>query len=353
MWFPAKFVLMSGIAFSLLQSANATPKEQNFSPMKSKPSPVSQAATKPREAAGPGPNVGANQPAITVHGVCEEGERKAAKDSSSCSKVITQEQFDNLVQALNPDAQAIPANARKNLAKTYAEYLAVEAAARKAGMEDTPQFRELMNWTRLRAITELYRRNLQEKYNTSLQEEIDVYYQQHLAEFERVRLVRILVPRENPSAPNKDEFDKKAQEAANAAREHLVQGLNPAQIQKDTYTALDLAAPPATDLGNRRRTDLIPEEAAEVFSLKPGEVSQVETEPKNYLIYKVESKDATPKEQVKNDISREIYQKKFRDAMKSVIDAAPAELNEQYFGVGVPSATPAKGPVAPPTSPAH
>ncbi len=63
------------------------------------------------------------------------------------------------------------------------------------------------------------------------------------------------------------------------------------------------------------------------------------------MIYKLVSKDIKTEEQVKSDITKELYQKHFREAMKAVIDAAPAEFNEQYFGPAMPVATPSTPPV--------
>ena len=73
--------------------------------------------------------------------------------------------------------------AGKTLAQPYVEALAFADAARKAGTEDTEEFREVMFWVRLRTIADLYRGNLQEKYRAPEPEEIDSYYQQHLASF--------------------------------------------------------------------------------------------------------------------------------------------------------------------------
>jgi hypothetical protein len=39
-----------------------------------------------------------------------------------------------------------------------------------------------------------------------------------------------------------------------------------------------------------------------------------------------------PLAEVKAEVARELYKQKFKEAMKSALDAAPAELNEQYFG---------------------
>lgn len=291
----------------------------------------------------------AAKPVITVHGVCEESKATPTADASACTTLITRAEFESLVKALNPAGQPFPSNTLRTLARNYAEFLAVEAAARKAGMEDTPEFRELMNWTRLRAVTDFYRHRLQEKYATPTQEEIDTYYQQHSADYEKVDLIRILVPRENHSALNQQEFEKKARDAAESARASLVKGLDPLQIQKDTYIALGLAAPPHPALGERRRADMLSEEAAEVFSLQVGEVSQVEAESADYVVYKMAGKSMQPKEQVKSDISRMIMQQKFKDAMKAVLDAAPADFDEQYLKPA--QTTPAtKAPASPASS---
>jgi hypothetical protein len=291
------------------------------------------------------------EPVITIRGLCAEGVGSGDHAGNPCNKQITRKEFERLLHALNPGGQSVSPNGRQNLAQAYVEALAFEDAARKAGTEDTEEFREVMFWVRLRAIADLYRRNLQEKYRTPGPEEIDSYYQQHLASFDRVHLLRILVPRENFSGGDKSEFDKKALAAAQAARTRAVNGEALEQIQKDVYARLGLNLPPATDLGTYQRTDFIEKEAADVFSLQPGEVSPLETEIKSYVIYKVASKETLKEDQVKADIIHEIAQQKYRDALKAVMDSAPADFNEQYFGPMAP-----KPPIDPPVvlrRPAH
>lgn len=250
------------------------------------------------------------------------------------------------MNALNSGGQSVSASGRQNLAQAYVEALAFADAARKAGTEDTEEFREVMFWVRLRTIADLYRRNLQEKYRNPEPEEIDSYYQQHMGSFERVHLLRILVPRENFSGGDKSEFDKKALAAAEAARTRAINGEAPEQIQKDVYAALGLERPPATDLGTYKRADFIEKEATDVFSLQPGQVGPLETEIKSYVIYKVASKETLAEAQVKADIIREISQQKYRDALKAVMDSAHADFNEQYFGPMAP-----KPPIDAPTVP--
>jgi parvulin-like peptidyl-prolyl isomerase len=104
------------------------------------------------------------------------------------------------------------------------------------------------------------------------------------------------------------------------------------EVQRKVYSELGLEEPPAVDIGKQRRKDLMAELATELFSLKPGAVSQVQTEPKNFVIYKVLSREIVPEENLKTHISGQLTQRKFKEAMKSLLDSAPVDLNEGYFG---------------------
>jgi hypothetical protein len=343
MWLVNVLVVAIGITFSLLQtpaSQQISSSEKSNQPAQAQASPV---PVKPVDSASA---VGEGQAVITIRGLCAESGASSGQTGNPCSKQITRKDFERLMNALNPGGQTVSTSGRQNLAQAYVEALAFVDAARKAGTEDTEEFREVMFWVRLRTIGDLYRRNLQEKYRNPEPEEIDTYYQEHIGSFERVHLLRILVPRENSSGGDKNEFDKKALAAAQAARKRAVNGEAVEQIQKDVYAGLGLDQPPATDLGSYQRADFLEKEGADVFLLQPGEVSPVETEIKSYVIYKVASRETLKEEQVKADIIHEIAQKKYRDALKAVMDSTQADFNEQYFG-----RMPPKLPLEPPSLP--
>jgi hypothetical protein len=342
-----------GITFSLLQAPllQTSASKQPSSSEKSNQAAEAQASPATAKPADSSSAVAEGQAVITVRGLCAEDDGSKKQPGNPCSKQITRKEFERLMNALNPGGQSVSTSGRQNLAQAYVEALAFEDAARKAGTEDTEEFREVMFWVRLRTIGDLYRRNLQEKYRNPAPEEIDTYYQEHLGSFERVHLLRILVPRENSSGGDKNEFDKKALAAAQAARKRAVNGEAVEQIQKDVYAGLGLEQPPATDLGTYQRADFLEKEAADVFSLQAGEVSPVETETKSYVIYKVASKETLKEDQVKADIIREIAQQKYRDALKAVMDSAQADFNEQYFG-RMPPKLPMESPALP-RRPAH
>jgi len=351
MWLLNALVILSGLTFSILQTPASGQISSSEKPNQAVKGRASSVPPKPERPADSASAVGETQAVITIRGLCAQSAGSSRQSESSCSKQITRKDFERLMRALNPGGQTISSNGRQNLAQAYVEALAFEEAARKAGTEDTEEFREVMFWVRLRTIGDLYRRNLQEKYRSPEPEEIDSYYQQHLGSFERVHLLRILVPRENFSSGDKSEFDKKALAAAQAARIRAVNGEALEQIQKEVYAGLGLQAPPATDLGTYKRTDFMEKEAADVFTLQPGEVGPLETEIKSYVIYKVASKETLKEDQVKADIIHEIAQQKYRDALKAVMDSAQADFNEQYFGPMAPK-PPIESPVSP-RRPAH
>src|SRR6478672_198872 len=255
MWLLNVLIVASGITFPLLQtpaSGQISSSEKNNQAAERQ---ASSGPAKPERPADSASAVGETQAVITIRGLCAE-DATSSKPGNSCNKQVTRKDFERLMHALNPGGQTVSPNGRQNLAQAYVEALAFADAARKAGTEDTEEFREVMFWVRLRTIADLYRRNLQEKYRTPEPEEIDSYYQQHLASFERVHLLRILVPRENFSG-DKNEFDKKALAAAQAARTRAMNGEALEQIQKDVYAGLGLDHPPATDLGTYQRADFI------------------------------------------------------------------------------------------------
>lgn len=346
MWRSIRLVVY-GLIFLFLQ--NSSFFAQTSSTQKPKTAATEEAAVsaKPTQPTNTASAVSDVDPVITIQGVCGQASSQSRKGSGSCSTVITRKEFEKLMNALDPGGEPISSLGRQNLAQAYVEALAFVQAAHKSGMDESAQTQEVLYWARLRTISELYRRNLQEEYRTPSAEEIEAYYQQHLKSFETVHLLRILAPRESPRE-DKAEFDKKALAAMQTALTRARNGEPLEAIQKDVYSSIGLERPPGTDLGTFRRSDFMAKEAEEVFSLQPGEASQLETEVKSYVIYKIASKSTLTLAQAKAEIVQEISQQKYRDALKAVMDSAHADFNEQYFGPMAPK--PALEPPAMPRS---
>jgi peptidyl-prolyl cis-trans isomerase C len=254
--------------------------------------------------------------------------------------VITKDQFEKLIQSVNPN---LPPAMHRNVAQAYVELLAFAQAAEKAGVENDPKFKEQLRLMRLQALASTYRRDLEDKDKNVSPQEIQAYYNQNLPRYEEIKLSRLFIPAKNPSSPTKDDWEKKAEQEANDIHDRAAKGEDFEKLQKEAYTTLGLTiAPPNTSVGTRRRGMLTPAEEQELFALKPGDVSKVEQEPAGFIIYKVESKQTLPEEQVKDEISRELSRQKMEDQMKSINSNVKADLNDQYFG---PPNTPPAGMV--------
>src|SRR3989442_11343412 len=126
------------------------------------------------------------------------------------------------------------------------------------------------------------------------------YYNKSQPKFDEAKLRRVFIPRNNPGASNKEEFEKKAQQIAGDLRERLAKGEDPDVLEKEAYTSLALEAKPMpTDFGSRRKGSLPPEQDEEIFSLPPGSATKVESVPPGFVIYKVESRQTLPLDKVK------------------------------------------------------
>lgn len=326
---------------------------QQFAAQQTPVQPANSATPQPAPKPGvetPAPNPGADVPAmasvITIQGLCspastaKTGATAATKSTASgknaagapCKTVVTKAQFEKILDAVNPGTQPVAPAMRRNLGQTYVDLLTFSQAAHKAGIDKDPNFNEYMRLLRMKALQDFYRRKLEKEDRNPPESEIEAYYKQNIQKYEQIKLGRIFIPAKNPSAANKDDWEKKAAQEASDIHDRAVKGEDLEKLQKEAYTTLGLTiSPPATNTGNRRRGMLAPSEEKELFDLKAGDVSQVEQEPAGYIIYKVDSKETLPEAQVKDEISRELFRQKMESQLKSVNASVHADFNDQYF----------------------
>jgi hypothetical protein len=350
------FFLLATDARMLLAQTAAIARSQEYWFCSAQASSLSESGTQQKKTAGDQPqpstvtefSVHPEDAVITLHGVCGSSGGANQEKDASCKTVVSRREFEFLANSINLGGKPITMGARQNLAKTYAEYLVYERPAKQAGLENTDRYAEIMRWLRLRMLTDLLREQIAEQYRSPSDAEVARYYQENIAEFERVHVARIMVPRSVPLPgdekleTDKQEQDKKLLSKARKARERAIKGDDPEQIQKDLYSALGLGAVPPTDLGKQARKDFIAEESEELFSLKPGDVSKIEAEPASYVIYKVIGRETQPEGEVKERISREIARRNIDKANQAITQSVQPEYNEKYFGPPVPE-VPASG----------
>jgi hypothetical protein len=289
------------------------------------PPPIQQPAYNPN-------NVAPDAAVVVVHGVCPNNAAPASADA--CKMVITKQQFMTMMDGMSLTSQLSTPAAMRNFAESYSQLLVLASAGQKAGAENDPRFQELMRIARIRALAETYRHSLEEKYSNPSQQEIEEYYKANIDKYEALKVERIIVPTANFNRTQaaRAEYDRKVKQLATDIRERAARGEETQKLQDEAYKALNLPASPRTDLGVKRHGGLPAAIEKDLFALKPGEVTKLETEASGLNIYKLRSRDTIPVQFVKGEIVRDLHQKNMETAIKTVTGAAHSELNDQFFG---------------------
>lgn len=292
------------------------------------------------------PDLESSQPVITIKGLCQAETGPASKGAvpatKDCVITVTKGQFDNLLKAFNPSGQPVPQATRRQVAQGYVEMLVFAEAGKAAGIENTPEFIEVMRVLRLRTLSDLYRTHLAEQYRNPSPEEIEAYYKENQSKFESAKLSRIYLPKTSldpkATAEQKQAYQAKAQHVADDIQARFAKGEPAETLQKDGYTALGITAtPPNTDLNVVRRGVFPAKLDEEIFSHQAGEVFRAD-DANVFMIYRVDSRQTLPMDSVKEEITREIFRRKMEDKQKELTTPVQANYNEIYFG---PPAAPA------------
>ncbi len=323
--------------------ACASAMAQAAPPQTSSAAPVAPA---PRQVFHP-ENVGPDTVVVEIQGICSPLS-DGTVTQTPCVTKITKSQFNAMVASVHTP---MPTTAtQRNFAESYIQLLALADAAEKAGLEKDPQFIELMKIVRIRTLAEAYRYVLEDKANNPSQEDVEAFYKQNSSKFEQIRAERVIIPRvtrAHPVAATPAEAAKKVTDLANQIRERAVKGEDMTILQADVYKALALPAPPNTDLGSRRRGTLPPGIEAQLFAMKPGEVTKVLEEPAGFTIYRLRTHDTPSLDSVRTELLRDMHQQYVATTTKAAADRVRTNLNLDFFT----PFTAFKGPV--PTHPAH
>src|SRR6202166_121438 len=305
--------------------------------------------------------VGPDDAVITLKGFCAD----ATQQGDACKTVVSRAQFEKLAESLQPGMS--PA-IRRQLATAYSRILRMSTVAEKRGLDKQPKFEEKMNFARMQVLSGELSSALQEDAGKVTDGDIDDYYKKNEASYEQATFARIFVPRAkqivNPVVKPKvgtkagakatpttstnqppTEAQKKASEEAMTKlaaglRARAAKGEDPDTLQKEAYVAAGLPGnAPSTKMEKVRRATL-PVNHQKVMDLKPGEVSEVISDPNSgHYIYKLVSKETLSVDTVKPEIRSTISSQRYRDSMQNF--QGNVDLNDAYFG-------PTRNPAMPP-----
>jgi bifunctional DNA-binding transcriptional regulator/antitoxin component of YhaV-PrlF toxin-antitoxin module len=326
------------------------------------PTPTTAAATGP---AKPKPQVAPTDPVITVKGVCADGPKAdAPKTGDSCKTVITKEQFEKLINALQPE---MTPDVRRQLATAYSRMLVMAADAERRGLDKQPQYDETLRFARLQILSQRLSRDVQAESQKVPDADIEKYYKDNAGDYDQATLLRIFVPKSKEILPPKSAAvvpvsaakagaaaaksgatekpvdttarERAAQEAmtrvASDLRARAMKGEDFEKLQKEAFVRAGLRAnaPPAKM--DKVRLTTLPAAHRPVLELKPGEISAVIDDPSGHYIYKLVRKKTLSLDAVKTEIRYALATQRYQEAMEAY-QASP-DLNEDYFGFTLPT----------------
>jgi hypothetical protein len=353
-------LLLAGLAYG--QAAQSAPPPAATSPGAGAKAEQSASAAADK---APEVKVGPDDTVLTLKGFCAD----ATQQGDACKTAITRAQFEKLAESLQPGMS--PA-IRRQLATAYSRMLRMSTVAEKRGLDKAPKFDEMLYFARMQILSQELSRALQEDAGKVTDGDIDDYYKKNEASYEQATFARIFVPRAkqivNPVVKPKvgaktaakagakatpttstnqppTEAQKKASEEAmtklaSGLRARAAKGEDPDKLQKEAYVAAGLPGnAPSTKMEKVRRTTL-PANHQAVMDLKPGDVSEVISDPNSgHYIYKLVSKETLSVDTVKTEIRSTISNQRYRDSMQGF--QGNVDLNDAYFG-------PTRNPAMPP-----
>lgn len=328
--------------------ANAVPSSPVSASKTAAPAAADAANAAPAVAPKPAPDIPDNATVITLHGLCNADADKTA-DPKSCTMTVTRDQFDDVLSAVSLGGQVFSPGAVRNVADTYVQNLILANAALKSGVDKDPRVQKLLELVRNRTLAEAYRHAAEEKYRNPSAEEIEKYYRANISQYEVVKADRLFIPKFNPKSPKDNgDFQKKAEALAAEMRDRAAKGEPTDKLQNEAFMKLGIPAPAFLPENAMRRRSSFPVDVVhDVFSLKPGEVTKVENETGGYAIYRMIIRDTWTMDQVRGEITRDIFRQKMEADIQGVLQSVKADMNQQYFAPAI-TPQPAALPTVPP-----
>ena len=261
---------------------------------------------------------------------------RSSADSIACKTVVTKAQFENLVEALNPQ---MPEPARRQLAESYPRLLLFAKKARELGLDQDPRFAESLRFASMQVLTQSLNRYFEEQASKITDSDVEKYYKGNAIKFEREELLRIFVPKQTREAQktisgehSSTSIDSPMLAVAEKIQARAVAGEDFQKLQKEAFEAASISSgSPSVSTGKIAAVRL-PLNHQRVFAMEPGQVSDIIADPSGYFIYKVLSKQMIPLSQASTEIRQGITSQRVQDATASLTKSIKGELDPMYFG---------------------
>jgi len=286
--------------------------------------------------ASPATSVAPDTPVLTIKGLCTESASNSATHSPNpgCQTVITRAQFERLVEVMHAEKDS---QTKLQLSTAYPQLLVMAREAERRGVDKEPRFQERLRFARVQILSQELTRKLREETAQVPEKDIADYYRTNSSDFEEVSLERIVVPnRAQKEAPGAEAAGKSPEDAMTAEagllRTRAAQGESFTKLQKEAYDFAGVSgdSEPNPKMDKMRRRGL-PLTHAAVFDLKPGQVSPVISDATGHFIYKLDSREITPLDSVKQEISIVLRRQQMQNVIQAIQKPFTTDVNQTYF----------------------
>ena len=246
---------------------------------------------------------------------------------------IHRSEFEAAVKTLPAEYQQFAMGpGKKQFAEDYLRMKLLASEGMKNGLDKSPQVtRQLALMTEnLVATEELHKL---ENDVTITDADLKKAYDENKKDYEQVKVRHILIAPKGSPAAQKDKkqlTDAEAKTKAEEIHKKIAAGANFAELAKKESDDAE-SGKSGGDLGAFSRGQMVPEFEQAAFAAKAGEVTPVVKTQFGYHIIQVQEHSYVPFADQKATLEKQLRQKKLRETLDSMKDAAKPAFNEAYF----------------------
>jgi len=255
---------------------------------------------------------------------------------------ITEQQFEDMVNALPQQYQALARGAQKRqFAEQVVQIRVLSQEAEKRKVDHQPKVEEQLRFNRENILAGAMFQELQDDAKVD-DAAIEKYYNDHKADYETVKARHILIRVKGApmqGVAGKPELtDEQALAKAQDIRKKIAAGEDFGTLAKaesdDTGSATQ-----GGDLGEFKKGMMVPPFEQAAFAAKVGDVTEPVKSPFGYHIIKVEAHNTKTLEEAKADIVKKLRPEAARQELEALQKATNVKIDDAFFGPAPATAT--------------
>jgi len=251
---------------------------------------------------------------------------------------ITKSEFEDALKSLPPEYQQYAQGAgKRQFAEDYLRMKMLATRGMAEGLANDPDVQQQLKLMRENLVANAELKKIDAGIKIS-DADLKKLYDASAKDYEQVKASHILIAfKGSPAAqPGKPELtEEQAKAKAEDIRKQLVAGADFAEMAKKESDDTGSGSR-GGDLGEFGHGQMVPEFEQAAFAAKPGDITPVVRTQYGYHILKVESKGATPFEQVKPTLEKRERQKRLQETLDAFKSSAKPTFDDKYFPAPAP-----------------